>query len=198
MFQKGFAPILILIGIFIVTAVAGGVYYFGKNSSSLRGTNEKSDAAISHTPSPTYSPSPSMDETSTWKVYEDADYNFKHPSDWSVVKIDYSNSTQITNKNQTVTITILEEQYPYGYGGDDKFDTRDIKITVGNKEYSAKENVVNDKDGYVDFKLDTSKNYHVLFGTGYPAGCCGKTSLEDYKSSFETILKILSTFKFTQ
>ena len=97
MSQKGFAPILILVGILIIATVAGGAYYFGKNSSSLRGTNEKSDAAISPTSSPIYSPSPSMDETANpdsiganWKTYTNIKYytNFKYSPHLNIIEDD--------------------------------------------------------------------------------------------------------------
>lgn len=202
--QKGFAPILIILLIGIALAAIGGAYYFGTlKSTPLQPIASSTPTSASQTPqaTPKSTSNPSQnpaDETANWKTHNDTDYNFQYPSDWNVKKNDYLNSTQITNKNQTITITISEGQYPYGYGGEVKLDTREIKIVVDNKEYSVKENTVNNKEAYVDFKLNTPKNHQILFGTGYPASCCGKTSLVDYKDSLDTILKILSTVKFTQ
>lgn len=189
--ELGQGLIFLIVGILIVAAIAGGAFYFGRSSILPSPT-----PVVTQIPPP--SQAPADEKTANWKTFNTDGYNFKHPSNWNVIKTDYLKSTRIDNENQTVSITISEGQYPYGYGGDVKFNTRNININVGDKEYSVKENIVNDKDAYVDFKLDTTKNYHILFGTGYPAGCCGKTSLDDYKSSFDTILKILSTFKFTQ
>ncbi len=75
--QKGFAPIFILVGILVLTVVAGGAYYFGK-----------SQAPKSQNPLPIVtsiaSPSATPDETANWKTYtsEDTTFSFKYPSDW--------------------------------------------------------------------------------------------------------------------
>lgn len=62
--QKGQAPVLILVGILIIIAVAGGAYYFGK----------------SQTPKPTTT----FDEIANWKTYTNKEYgySFKAPPDW--------------------------------------------------------------------------------------------------------------------
>lgn len=74
--QKGFMPILILVGILIITAVAGGAYYLGRLA-----TSKPSPAPVSQTPQPTLSTVPVTDETVNWKTYEDLDLGFslKYP-----------------------------------------------------------------------------------------------------------------------
>lgn len=76
--QKGFAPVLILVGILVIMAIAGGAYYFGK---------------ISNKPTPTpplvtqTQPTKAVDETANWKTFVNTVYGYSisYPSDWSVV-----------------------------------------------------------------------------------------------------------------
>jgi len=84
--QKGFSLILILVGILILMGVAGGAYYFGRQTLSLRGVSETSDVAIL----PTLSPAPSITESTSsadmanWKTYITSQYGFsiKYPDNW--------------------------------------------------------------------------------------------------------------------
>ena len=76
--QRGFTPILIIVGILIIATVAGGAYYLRKDTSSLRGGSEATDVAISPTPTPTpdetvYTES---DETANWKTYTNTEYGY--------------------------------------------------------------------------------------------------------------------------
>lgn len=77
--QKGFAPILILVGILIIMVVAGGAFYFGRQTTPKPQTQ---NPVVTSTPQP----SPSPDETSNWKTYTNTKngYSFKYPSDWSI------------------------------------------------------------------------------------------------------------------
>ena len=51
--QKGFAPILVLVGILVIVAVAGGAYYFGKSQAPESQTQNQ--IVVSKTPQPTIS-----------------------------------------------------------------------------------------------------------------------------------------------
>ncbi|MBI2641147.1 hypothetical protein HYW87_00950 [Candidatus Roizmanbacteria bacterium] len=135
-------------------------------------------------------------ETANWKVFNHNDYSFKYPVDWIVNKLDYLNSTRLTNSNKTLTITVSEGQYPYGFSSSStNLKIQYITVKVGGKSYQVKE-ITDDTGAFVDFKIDTVKKHHILYGTGYPAS--EKSSLSDYNNTKEIIFKILSTFKFLQ
>lgn len=195
--QKGQTLIFLLIGILVIAA-AGGAYYLGRSTSPKPSATPN---ITSQTPQPTPTPSPS-DETANpdsiganWKTYTNTTYTFKYPSDWIVSSTDYLNTTTLTNKARSVAINISEGQYPYGQGTNVKNETRNLSVTLNGKDYETVETVTNDKEVFVDFTVGASK-YHILFGTGYPAGEDRLASLSDYYSLKGNILKILSTFKF--
>ncbi len=84
--QKGFTPIIILVGILVIVAIAGGAYYFAKSQSvkpettsfpnSVQTTQSPQSTSVSQSTS-----TPSADETANWKSYTDQTYNysFKYP-----------------------------------------------------------------------------------------------------------------------
>ncbi len=86
--QKGFAPILILVGILAIIAVAGGAYYFGKSQ------NPKPQPQATTTPSsiPDASREPNGSaETANWKTYtgmtsknngHQGQISIKYPPQW--------------------------------------------------------------------------------------------------------------------
>lgn len=78
--QKGFAPILILVGVLIIAAVAGGAYYLGK--SQISKPQPTITPVATQTPQPTSMPSSTPDETANWKTYKNEKYGFeiKHPT----------------------------------------------------------------------------------------------------------------------
>lgn len=103
--QKGFAPVLILVGILVLATVAGGVYLFSQfQASKLQPPNP---VVTSQTPSPTTSASSPVPngtgETANWKTYTNKDLSFKYPSDWSV------DDTVITATSPRVKIVIVSE-----------------------------------------------------------------------------------------
>lgn len=70
--QKGFTPVLVLIGVLVIIAVAGGAYYVGKSQ-------------ISAVSSPSLQPVPLQNPTggtTDWKTYQDTKtgFSFKYPS----------------------------------------------------------------------------------------------------------------------
>ena len=90
--QKGFVELLI-IGIVLLLAVAGGAYYFG---------TQKSQAPVTSSPSPiaqvSLLPTPIPDETANpdsiganWKTYTDSKYNYSinYPPDWKTETMEY-------------------------------------------------------------------------------------------------------------
>ena len=87
--QKGFAPILILIGILVIMAVAGGAYYFGKSQIS----KPQSQIETSQTPKPAVVPQPTpSDETTDWKTFTKLGYEIKYPPSSVITEFDLDSS----------------------------------------------------------------------------------------------------------
>lgn len=90
--QKGFAPVLVLVGILVLAAVTAGAYYFLKENSPTVyfGKSQVSKpqppipVVTSPTPQATPTPSSTPDETANWKIYNsgDGNFSFKYPEDW--------------------------------------------------------------------------------------------------------------------
>ena len=86
--QRGFSPILIVLGIVVMTAVVGGAYYLGQNNLSLQGVPSKTnDVAISPTPSPSANPDSIGND---WKTYSNTKlkFSFRYPKDYKFEKED--------------------------------------------------------------------------------------------------------------
>lgn len=199
MTQKGFAPILIVL---ILAALVGGYFLYSK---------QKPSTPLSQTVQPTSTPSSTPESTNSaetvytesdrsanWKIYTTEAYKIEYPAEWTIVASDYLKTIQLSNQSRTVSINISEGQYPYGFGGPGyEFKKQTIEVFINGEKIQTQETILNKKKAYVDFQVGTSK-YHILFGTGYPAAEDELASLSDYYSYKNTVLKILSTFKFTQ
>lgn len=74
--QKGFTPIIIILGIVLILGIVGGVYYFGKNFVKV--PVSKPQVLVSSTPQPTQ-----INETASWKTYTNNQYGYsiKYPSE---------------------------------------------------------------------------------------------------------------------
>lgn len=74
--QKGFAPILILLGILLVVVVAGGVFYFGRQTNPKPPQNQ----VIVSNPQVLLT----TDKISNWKTYTNQKYGYeiKFPTNW--------------------------------------------------------------------------------------------------------------------
>lgn len=205
--QKGFAPILIVL---LIVVVVGGAAYFLGSRNSVTVTEPVTQTVQ---PQPTKSSETAevaveeIEEISSWKTFADGQYSFQYPHDWSV-KVEqrkpndeYSEVVQIINPSGSVSITISPFQYPYGFGGEDvqkSWHEKELKVYIEDKEYTAKEVTYLNSKVFTDVKIQKNKEHHILFGTGYPAGEDRLSSLTDYTASKETILKILSAFKFIE
>ena len=96
MIQKGFVPILILVGVLVITTVAGGAYFIGRSSSP--GPESSPTPVITsqfpkssplqniQTPQPTVIPTPTPDPTINWQTIniEKCRFNLRYPTDWVV------------------------------------------------------------------------------------------------------------------
>lgn len=78
---------IILVGILVIVAIAGGAYYLGTQKTPT--TQVQNPVIISQTPqptaisqiTPTSSPNP-VDGTTSWKTYEYGSFTFKYPSSY--------------------------------------------------------------------------------------------------------------------
>ena len=105
--QKGFAPILVLVGVLVIALIAGGAYYFSKvktpalkictmdakvcpDGSSVGRVGPNCEFAACPIPKSSPSSTPS-DETSNWKTYKNNRYKFeiKYP----VMFVEWGEST---------------------------------------------------------------------------------------------------------
>lgn len=103
MSRKGFTPILVVIGIFVIIVIADGAYFLG------RSTSEPVQPEISQviaTLQPTSSPQVSPDETANWKTHTNVNYSFQYPVDW---KIEEKENTVLLSKK------VREEPTPAPY-----------------------------------------------------------------------------------
>ncbi|MCL4365813.1 hypothetical protein M1437_01135 [Patescibacteria group bacterium] len=100
--QRGFTPILILVGVVIVGGLLGGAYFFGKSQVAKPQTQNQ---VVSQTPLPVVStkPASSSDETANWKTYSNNDLSFKYPSGWS------SDGMIITSSSPTIKLTVVQK-----------------------------------------------------------------------------------------
>ncbi len=88
--QKGIAPILILVGILITAAIAGGAYYFSRPSTP----------PVQTSPVPQATPT---DPTSSWKTYTNnkIGYQIMYPSDWNLREEDSSGELIMLSKGSS-------------------------------------------------------------------------------------------------
>ncbi len=179
-------------------AIGVGGYFLGMQKTKPVSQSQQLTPTISQ-PSPTADPTANPDLIgANWKTYIHGNLTFKYPPDWTAKDFNYANSVIIENMKSSVKMTISEGQYPYGFEGPQPDVKKNLlKVVVNGKEYQATENIIGNEKAYVDLELDTIQKHHILFGTGYPADDDLNISLEDYYASKDTILKILSTFRFT-
>lgn len=204
--QKGFTPILLLIGVLVVAAVAVGTYYLGKFSSKNSYT-----PPITQLPSPTNtsystpSPSSSSDETANWKIYTNnkVGFSLKYPPRYikptvpgSERPIDVNGSEDniaiefSTSTSDYISLSVIPFSKSLNelktYGGDVDAETmflRNGPLIDGSESrwYVIKKDSINYKRYKVDF-----------LGKGH-----GFTLEYDENHSEREVNQVLSTFKFT-
>ena len=114
--QKGFIPVLILIGILVLVGIAGGAYYLGSSG--------KPQQTVSHpqpTPQPTSvsqpsptdaSPAPNgAGETTNWKTYKEDNYKFlvRYPETWIITSYDYKKFPVASSDQQQLIVSFANK-----------------------------------------------------------------------------------------
>ena len=98
--QKGFAPIIILVGILLLASVGGAYYFFKIKTPTQKACTQEAKICpdglsvgrggpnCEFTPCSTSSPSPTLDETANWKTYTNTEnhYILKYPTDWKLTE----------------------------------------------------------------------------------------------------------------
>ena len=194
-----------------------GGYYLGKQSLNPQqyadnGENQPSPTETTKTVTPTTTTAPTVIQnspniagTEDWKLYTDKTYTFKYPSTWNVQPgssntEDYfgGDYVQIVAPAPTVTIEIAPAQFTYGFEGQSEHKGGEtFKVNIGGREYSGTEDIRTEEGRtkvFVNMTVPVAgKEFHILFGTGYPVNQDSAASLSDYQKYRDTILKVLST-----
>lgn len=97
--EKGFTPILIILGILVALGIGSGAYYLGRQTAS--------------TPQPIVfsSPSPAPDTTANWKAYTNLElgYSFNYPNDLTVKSYEDTSSSTISVGG--ITVIVMSKNY---------------------------------------------------------------------------------------
>lgn len=196
--QKGLAPILIILVLAGIVAIAVGAYYYGRITSPKNDFFDQNPMVFpSQQPQLTDKPAPdtstrtsTTDETANWKTYTNNQYSFyfKYPTSLNTEINDYGSKLNVSLK-------------------------KDLKDAYVQFDFYAELN----SDKYKNFDLDQTITINSIeWNVIYPGKSCGDsnqcgqtiptywttknnftyTFLYILKEDEETLLKILKTFKF--
>lgn len=220
--QKGFAPIILLVGILVTVVIAGGAYYLGTLKTNSKVVNPVVTYQVSPFPSaspvkvcnmlcvkgshcdngqcvPDQTTSPSAD-TSGWKTYTNTTYGYslKYPPSYTVPN--QQSDREISQLGKDTQICIIQNVtciIPiHSIKNTNNFSAEEY-IKTQQSLYPIRKQTINSIE-WVFWDNTTSpyssRNYYTIHnGNIYEID--GATSKEDY-----VILsnQILSSFKFTQ
>lgn len=192
-----------IVAVFIIVILLGLVGFLFMQNNQLK--NEQAQVPPSPLPTllPTLepTPTPTEDPTADWVVFSNDTYAFKHPPDWVVEEASgepFGEKVSITNSTGSVAIVVATGDLPFGFG-QVELETNPIIISVGGIEIQGEEVTVDGRSVHVVYDHSANEqSYKIIFGTGSPAGDDQLASLDDYNSQKDTLLEILSTFKFTE
>ncbi len=192
-----------------------GGFYLGKQSSNLQPYGDKKENQPSPIPTEGAKVETSLAVPSTiqnipsgtedWKSYADKTYAFRYPSTWNIQPgssdiEEYfgGDYIQVVAPSPTVTIEIAPAEFAYGFEGPVEHKIGEtFKINIGGREYSGTEDIRTEEGKtkvFVNMTVPIAgKEFHILFGTGYPVNQDSAPSYSDYQKYRDTILKILST-----
>lgn len=187
--QKGFAPILIVLGILILISLVFGGYYLDKyNSRKLVGFG--ADDTIQH-------PDPTLflteDETINWESFTGKTFSLKHPKGWTINTLGSAN-------DDAFSLTLSPTENPDD--SEQSFSLHETKFTsktqiethikkVTQKDLSQLESAnLNGIFGYKEVDLTNTNLYFPKENTFY------EITIQKNTSSPMLVDKILSSFKF--
>lgn len=209
--QKGFATIIVIAILLVITAVGAGAYYLNKYSSPPISLGTKT--------LPSNQSTPALDEATNWKTYTNFGYKFSisYPSDWSI-KAEPDNlvskdSTMLKLSSKDGNNELVFGINMFGdLGAPEYIRTKDIAISgiinresifSSTKEYyitsdlclDNKLNVYKGNEGceYVVKNVDSYNFYQFSFTCKTP-----KIDQINQKRCEEQFDQILSTFRFTE
>lgn len=157
--QKGFAPILILVGILVIVGIAGGAYYFGKSAapkpqnpvvSQISQPTSVTSSIPANSPVPT-----SVGEAANWKTYKSDNYgySFRYPSSFWITSVTTSRQISSDASGATISDSPLAPENTIAL----------FSITDRGKKQG--ESIASLIDGYMqdrkEFQVTTSKNITV-------------------------------------
>ncbi len=220
--QTGFAPILILVGILVITLVGGGAYYFGSQKPPVQPQNP----IVISSPTPTTSPTDASGvpngtaETANWKTYTNNKYqfSFKYPPVWT-----YADSSNLglgeasEARKGGYRILLGDPARTVSAGNGKTIIMGSIDLKIHNKENDAfyydnlsdyYKNPTSTKNTVIN-GLSISEIHHtacstnndcisVLFKKGGNIFIFDTWVWTERLKDLDTIYQILSTFKFTQ
>lgn len=209
--HKGFAAVYILVGILVLAAVAGGIYYFGKSQAPK--PQVQNPTVVPQVPQPVVTVQSTLAPDATanpdliganWKTYRSQYFSIQHPNSWEVRKSFFS-GLGIEDIGISKTLPETDKQ---------KYEFNEFLITVSDKTRDEIELYINELlkiekteeisiDGKVGEKMtglrkvngaetgqvreilyldNQDKKYVFIFTTS--------------KSNFDEFHQILSTFRF--
>lgn len=208
--QKGFAPLILLVGILVIIGVAGGAYYFGKfqalksqlpNSVVTSQTPKPTTSAISPTPTGTDETTNPDSTGANWKEYRTTYYVLNYPSNWNTGIPDMDASEQNldhTYFGNSSDLYILGISV-YGQQSWERMKNL-LGLTISSKEGTQEI----DFKGIKGFKRqgyfgENGNDYGFIIlinsnGKVYQIAALQRTNKGDYTKYID---QILSTFKFT-
>lgn len=187
MYQKGQAgqiQVLILAGILVIAAIAGGAYYLQSKEGSLHFGTQK--GGITPSPTPAASPtSTGADETANWKTYTNTKYSFslKYPQNFSEESQGKESpaALQLSDGQRSISFIIFTPK-------------TSIQTPINAEEITI--------DGrpakkFVQSEPNSQVNVHINYG-GYLYQVVMPINNETKTQDLVLFNQILSTFRFTQ
>lgn len=156
--QKGFAPILVLIGIVIIIAIVVGAYSFGKNNSSKSSSPQSSmdSTKLESAPQPSAPP----DETANWETFIGKTFSLKYPKEWVI-------NTLGSASGDAFILSISLTENP---------DDAEQSFSLYERKYTSKTQI----EAYI--KKATQKNLSQLESTNLD-GIIGYKEVESYNTN---------------
>lgn len=187
--RKGFAPILLLVGVFVFILIVGGTYYLGTKNNKLQTQNSPIVSTLA-TPSQPVTNSASNSNIKEG-TYTNSFYNFKLdlPSGWTTQEGTRSDSfpiAEIASPNKEIIIYV---NYDFGATHIDQELPHQPDVQLGQYKVYRSRYISGGKTvDYINlYNVPDQKTLLLTFNIS-----------RDFDKNNATLLKILNTFAFTQ